>query len=148
MRICENKTGVQYRQVRGGVRDVKSIFVGVQNSNLSPRSSSTWRSVPTIIMHTQGGMAYIYEQPRPVNTERDLLPQVYNTSLDPNQLDLPDLPPPYLPGIVLQFSINFMLTSGILCAVSLIRYKHCRHMYNNVGGFRKPIRICSVIKAI
>ena len=51
----------------------------------------------TIIMHTPGGMAYIHEQPQPVNTERGLLPQVYDTSLDPNQLELPDLPPPYLP---------------------------------------------------
>jgi len=52
-------------------------------------------------------MGYIYEQPRPDNTERGLLPQVYDTSLDPNQLDLPDLPPtPLLTGIVVRFSVH------------------------------------------
>jgi len=69
-------------------------------------------------MHTQGGMAYIYEQPQPVNTERGLLPQVYDTSLDPNQLDLPDLPPPYLriTCIVLQF-FNRRVSRSIYCSL-------------------------------
>ena len=108
-------------------------------------------------MHTQGGMAYIHEHPQPVNTERGLLPQVYDTSLDPNQLELPDLPPPYLPVLpcipctpVFQSSgipFYLFLTSGIVCAASYVT-SIAGTLYNNVGGFRKPIRICNVIKAI
>ena len=150
MRICENKTGVQYRQVRGGKGCQVSKLGSIQNSNLSPRSSSTWwpctprtmerdrsttsfvvlvtrcmhygrpsgqtlnlrvkeqrkavtsgdassyvcnsraryaQQPSTIIMRTQGGMAYIYKQPQP-STQREtfsLKSTIYITGPQPTR---------------------------------------------------------------
>ena len=76
----------------------------------------------------------------------------YITGLQPTRP--PRLTIPLLTSIVLHWSPVFqslgipfylLLTSGIACVQ--LHYKHRRHMCNNVG-FRKPIRICNVIKAI
>jgi len=102
-------------------------------------------------MHTHAGRQGIYKQPQPANTERGLLPQVYDTSLDPNQLDLPDLPPLYLPVLHILYSIFSIVWYPVLfivhfcigCVVYSYVTSICRHLYNNVGGSRKSIRICS-----
>ena len=65
----------------------KGVTSGDASSNVCNSRAHYAQQPSTVIMHTQGGM--VYEQPQPVNTERGLLPQVYDTSLDPNQLDLP-----------------------------------------------------------
>ena len=87
---------------------------------------------------------HIHKQPRPVNREKEAFSlKSMIPSLDPNQLDLPDLPsltnPHLLTRTILSSGIPFylLLTSGIECAVSYMQ------THNNVGASESPSEIGS-----